>query len=62
MGRFQFRPLFGTDSYSEQRGLEQAVYWQNRPPLSLINPIGPMNLNRVNYINSATIYLRKLNR
>jgi RHS repeat-associated protein len=60
--RFEFRPLFGTDNYAEQRGLEQAVHWQNAPPLNFINPIGPMNLNRVNYISSATIYLRNLNR
>jgi hypothetical protein len=62
LGEFRFKPLFGTDYYAEQRGLEQAVYWQNRPPFNLINPVGPINLNRVNYISSATIYLRNLNR
>jgi len=59
---FHFRPLFRTDNYSERRGLEQLVFWQYRPPLNLINPIGPWNPNRVNYIYSATIYLKDLDR
>jgi RHS repeat-associated protein len=54
---YRFEILYPTENYAEQRGLEQFVHWRFNPPFNYINPIGPRNINRYNYIHSATIYL-----
>lgn len=46
---FQFEPVYRTDIYAEQRGLEQMLHNLYNPTLNLINPIGPRNPNLNNY-------------
>lgn len=29
---FEFEPVYRTDNYAEQRGLEQELHWVNNPP------------------------------
>ena len=55
--QFQFRPLFRTDNYAAQRGLEQMVHTKYNPPLNSINGISPTNPNRHNYVNAAEIFI-----
>jgi hypothetical protein len=56
---FLFEPLY-RDVYREQRGLEQFVHEQYRPPLNKINPISLSNPNRWNYIYSAEQFVQNL--
>jgi RHS repeat-associated protein len=53
-----FEAAYRTDSYAEQRGLEQMLYNQYNPPLNLINPISPSNPNLNNYMDAASMYLQ----
>jgi RHS repeat-associated protein len=55
---YRFEPVYRTDSYLEQRGLEQMLHQLYRPPLDRISPIGPRNKNRPRYENAAQEYLR----
>src|SRR5208283_1302595 len=54
---FKFDPLYKTDDYSQQRGLEQMAHDQYQPPFNYVNPISPGNPNYMNYMNSAQQYL-----
>jgi len=56
-GQLDFDPLYRTDNYAEQRGLEQLAFNQYKPPLNLINPIRPGNPNYMNYLSSAQSYI-----
>ena len=42
-----------TDSYSQQRGLEQLLYERYSPPLNVINPISPHSPRRDFYLEAA---------
>jgi hypothetical protein len=57
---YTFTPLYRTDKYNEQRGLEQKAYNQYKPPSNYIIPISPGNPNYMNYMNSATAYIQSL--
>lgn len=60
---YDFEPVYRTDDYSEQRGLEQVM--NNRatsaqgfpPPFNYNQPIGAGNPNYVNYMSSAQQYI-----
>jgi RHS repeat-associated protein len=54
---FNFEPLFKTDSYVEQRGLEQVIHNKYLPSLNKINPVSPQNRNYERYIDAARKYL-----
>ena len=54
---FRFNPIHRTDSYAEQRGLEQMLHDVYDPPLDKINPISPRNSNYDSYMGAANRYL-----
>jgi RHS repeat-associated protein len=54
---FRFDPIHRTDSYAEQRGLEQMLHDVYDPPLDKINPISPRNSNYDSYMGAANRYL-----
>jgi len=54
--KYEFAPLYHTDVYAEQRGLEQLAHELYKPPLNKINPISPTNPNRPAYIKAAQNY------
>ena len=56
---YKFEPIYRTDVYSEQRGLEQLLHEQYGPPLNKINPISPTNPNRQLYLDAAEQYLNQ---
>jgi hypothetical protein len=56
---FDFEPIYRTDVYAEQRGLEQLLHDLYNPPLNRINPISPKNPNRSEYMDAAERYLRQ---
>lgn len=39
---YDFKPVYRTDVYAEQRGLEQELDWIHNPPLNKVNPIKPL--------------------
>ena len=54
---FDFEPVFRTDVYEEQRGLEQILHdWYN-PPLDRIRPISPRNPRLPDYMDAAEEHL-----
>jgi RHS repeat-associated protein len=55
---FVFKPLFRTDNYDEQRGLEHVVDQLFRPPLNKIRALRDDHPNKVNYISCAHQYLK----
>ena len=55
----QFDPAYRTDSYPEQRGLEQILHDRYDPPLNKIRPISPSNKNIDYYMGAARKYLRE---
>jgi hypothetical protein len=55
----RFDPAYRTDSYLEQRGLEQILHDRYDPPLNKIRPISPSNNNIDNYMDAARKYLRE---
>lgn len=55
---FQFEPYYHTNSYSQQRGLEQVLHYLFQPRLNHARPINPRNESRVEYINAAHNYLQ----
>lgn len=52
-----FDPVHRTDNYATQRGLEQLMHDQLKPPLDRINPIGPTNPKRGGYLKAAEDYM-----
>jgi RHS repeat-associated protein len=54
---FEFDPIYPTDVYDEQRGLEQIVHDAHQPPFNRINPISSRNPNRPNYIGAGNQYI-----
>jgi RHS repeat-associated protein len=42
-----------TDNYAEQRGREQVLHDQHKPPLNKIQPISPRNPKRSDYLDAA---------
>jgi len=59
LSSFDFEPIFPTDTYAQQRGLEQTLHDLYNPPLNFRNPISPSNPNRQLYLNAAQTYLNK---
>ncbi|MEN3377373.1 MAG: hypothetical protein V7604_2728, partial [Hyphomicrobiales bacterium] len=55
----RFDPVYRTDSYLEQRGLEQILHDRYDPPLNKIRPISPSNKNIDTYMNEARKHLRE---
>ncbi len=56
-GDLTFDPLYRTDDYPTQRGLEQMAHDQYQPPFNYVSPISPGNPNYMNYMNSAQQYV-----
>jgi RHS repeat-associated protein len=42
-----------TDVYAEQRGREQMLHNQHKPPLNKVNPVSPRNPRRQDYLDAA---------
>ena len=59
LSRYEFEPVHRTDSYTEQRGLEQILDDQYNPTLNRIRPINPTNPRRLEYMDAAERYLRE---
>ena len=57
LGDYEFEPVYRTDNYAEQRGLEQELDWVHNPPLNYIRPISPQNPNLLKYLGAANDYL-----
>lgn len=51
--RFRFEVDWRTDDYAVQRGREQMLYDQYRPPLNRIRPISPRNPRLPEYMEAA---------
>ena len=54
---FDFDPVYRTDVYNEQRGLEQILHDIYQPSLNKIRPISPNNKNYDTYMEAARKYL-----
>jgi hypothetical protein len=54
---YDFDPVYRTDIYAEQRGLEKILHDTYQPPLDKIRPISPTNPKRQIYIDAAQKYL-----
>jgi len=54
---YEFERVYPTDSYAEQRGLEQVLHDRYDPPLDRINPISPRNSKRQDYLDAAQRFL-----
>lgn len=54
---FTFAVVHRTDSYAEQRGLEQMLHDQYKPALNKIRPISPNNPRRGEYLDAAQKHL-----
>ena len=55
---FDFDPVFRTDNYEEQRGLENFLHNQYNAPFDKVRPISPKNKNRQKYLNAAQEFLK----
>ncbi len=55
---FDFRTVYQTDNYAEQRGLEHMALEQFNPPFNVNKPIGPKNRKYTKYMNAAYKYLK----
>ena len=53
-----FDPVFRTDNYNEQRGLENLLYYKYNAPLDKIRAISPKNKNRQKYLDAADQFLK----
>ena len=51
--KLRFEVDWRTDDYAVQRGREQMLYEQYRPPLNRIRPISPRNPRRQEYLDAA---------
>ena len=54
---FSFEPVYRTDIYEEQRGLEELLHDRYNPPLNKIRPISPTNPNYQKYLDAARDFL-----
>jgi hypothetical protein len=52
-----FDPVYRTDVYAEQRGLEQLLHETHQPPLNRIRPISPGNPRFQEYLDAARRFL-----
>ncbi len=68
LGQFQFKTVYETDVYAEQRGLEQVLYDRNPGAMSVnggynyLRPISPSNPNLPGYTQAANDFLDKIGR
>jgi RHS repeat-associated protein len=56
-GDLEFNVSSRTNSYAAQRGLEQKLYDQEKPPLNIQRPIAEKNVNLEEYIEAAEKFL-----
>ena len=54
---YTFEPMYKTNSYLEQRGIEQIVHVKFQPPLNRVNPISPKNPRLQEYLNAAKTFI-----
>lgn len=54
-----FDPLYRTDDYAEQRGLEDLAHFLHNPPMNRIRPISPRNRNLQTYRDAAQGYINR---
>jgi len=59
LGKFDFRVVYQTDKYAEQRGLAQMVHETYRPPLNQINPVSAFNPRKGQYKSAAQEFLKR---
>jgi RHS repeat-associated protein len=59
LGKYRFVPVYRTDDYNEQRGLEFKLDEMYNPPLNYIRPISSSNPNRDLYIDAADDYMNR---
>lgn len=57
---YEFEPVYRTDVYAKQRGLEQNLDWIHNPPLNYGNPIRPKHPVLHEYMDAAWNYLNRL--
>ncbi len=57
---YRFEPVYRTDVYAEQRGLEQELDWLYNPPLNYNRPINPYSANLPRYLRAANDYLDRV--
>jgi RHS repeat-associated protein len=56
-----FEPVYRSDDYAEQRGLEQIIFEEyNQPPMNINRPISVRNSKGPIYIQAALDYLQKI--
>lgn len=55
---YKFEPVWRTDDYATQRGLEQILHDRTIAPLDKINPISPKNVKIDIYMQAARNFLR----
>jgi hypothetical protein len=55
---FNFEPVFRTDNYDEQRGLENFLYNQYNAPFDKTPAISPRNKKRQKYLDAAENFLK----
>jgi RHS repeat-associated protein len=60
LGHLKFTPIYRTDEYAEQRGLEQIVHDLYNPPLNKISPISPSNPHGQSYIDAGNDFINRL--
>ena len=53
---YDFEPVYPTDRYFQQRGLEQRLHDRFQPPLNFKQPISPYNPLRPVYMRAANAY------
>ena len=56
---FDFKPIYPTDNYAEQRGLEQHLYEKDNAPFDNNNAISPRHKKIQEYLEAAKKYLER---
>ena len=56
---YDFEPVYRTDVYEQQRGLEQLLHDTYNPPLNKIRPISPANPRLPDYLDAARRFLNQ---
>lgn len=56
---YRFNPVYRTDDYATQRGLEQTLMNFYSPRLNILNGISPSNPNYDTYMDAAQTYLQQ---
>jgi len=56
---FEFEVIDRTDSYAQQRGLEQLLHEVHHPPLNYQEPISSIYPRRQKYLDAAQSFLQE---